>query len=741
MAVTVPAYAQEITTDDFSDGYYPEHYRVTLDDVTVSENTLVYVSDDETIYVAARDLDAWGLKRPLNSAFERDGLAYYGLQPDLNLAASYDVDTGSLLIIAPKTAFRGQPAPRPPSIPNERGAYLNYDLNADTSKYDLAVVTPGGEFETRYLSTATNGLEFHRERTRWLDRNPAGHSLLVLGESTADGGWLGFNTPFAGIHYASDFTGDPEFVAHGPPSVSGFATSPSLLELYIGNILELRRDVPQGPFTVNDLPQSAARADIVLVLTDQSGRRTTQVVRPAYEPNFLGRGYSEFALDAGIANENAGLQHQYYRGAVAQGKFRYGITDRLTGEVYAESILGANFADAGFDFSLGSAQSLGLRIGTGDRRRASEYRYELQRGKLRVNEDLRLDSASRPPIPGYDFGGAEENIAEKMQFGWSFSRQWAIRLDFNRFRSNTGSNTDTLSSKLTYRTGRFTINVSPFYDFVRSRTSANLNVVFQLASNHRVGLDSAVTATGQTSASLDWRKTSSPDDPVSMRVKISANRSQDRRVEFAEDFPWASASFIWQQQYGKSLYEPAIQGALAFVGWRPYPTPTIGEKESIGVLHLPGRYRNVRVTVNSEHAGTTDSTGTLVLRRLSTYRDNSVAIVTSDLPISVNITSPVHVVPPVPAPIVLPIAVSSAGGFSMRVVDESGTPLPPASFISFAGTDYPVGYDGRVFIPGAQPGTIALSAQSARGRCSVIVAVPASITQIPDLGTQICRVP
>lgn len=738
IAPALPAHAQEAVTDDFSDGYYPQHYRVSLDGVSVSDDSLVYVSDDETVYVSAADLDAWGLKRPLSSAFERDGRSYYGLQSDLNLAASYDNDTKELIIIADKSAFRGQPPPHPLSMSDEHGAFLNYELNRETSKYDFASVSPGGELQMRFLSTNQDGLEFHRGRTRWLHVNPAAHYVLGLGEATADGGWLGVNTPFAGIHYATDYSSDPEFAASGPPSVSGFATTPSLLEVYIDNVLELRRDVPQGPFTVRDLPQSAARADIVLVLTDQFGKRSTQVVRPAYAPDFLGRGLSEFVFDAGIGHGNAGLQHQYYRGVVAQGKFRFGITDRLTGELYAESVNGANFTDAGFDLSLGPAQTFGMRIGGGNKRHASEFRYEFEGGKLRVKEFLRLDSAAAQPMPDLDFENADERLAERTQLGWTFNRRWSAGLEFYRFRSNMGDNTRTVASKLTYRSGRVTVTASPFYDFVRARTSANLSVVFQLAPGQRAGLDSAVSATGQTTAALEVRKTASPGDPLAVRVKVSANRSQDRRFEIADDFSWGTASFLWQQQFGRSLYEPSIQGAFAFVGFRPYPTPLIEEKESIGVLHLPG-YRNVRVSVNSEGAGTTDSTGTLVLRRLSTYRDNTVTVTTADLPISVNVTSPVHVVPPMAAPLDIAIPVLSRGGFAMRVVDESGAPLPAASYLSAGTAKYPVGYDGRAFVSGVPAGPFSLSGQSARGVCTLTITVPATIAQIPDLGTQVCR--
>src|SRR5581483_9970847 len=96
----------------------------------------------------------------------------------------------------------------------------------------------------------------------------------------------------------------------------------------------------------------AAHADIVMVLTDASGKQTVQVARPSYEPEILGRGFSQFRIDAGVAHANLDSRGQYYGGAVAQSALAYGLTGNITANFLAESISGETFFGGGADILL-----------------------------------------------------------------------------------------------------------------------------------------------------------------------------------------------------------------------------------------------------------------------------------------------------------------------------------------------------------------------------------------------------
>jgi outer membrane usher protein len=735
-----PAYGQELQTSDLNDGVHIEHFRVVVNGVQIADDAAVYLGDDETVYVSEDDLAAWQLKRPPKLTFQRNGLAYYGLQTDAQLATSYDRGQHELEIVAPRSAFIGQAAAGPPNIAPGRGAFLNYTLMRQSGSYDLYLAGRTGVFRMRYLSTAgVDGLEFHRGQTNWFRLDPVRHTVLSIGEGTSGDNWLGTNASFAGIHFASEYTSDPNYLAHGTLSVSGSAEMPSLLEIFIDNILVLRVDVRQGPFTVRDLPASAAHSDIVMVLTDATGNKTIQIARPTVDADFVAKGRTIYAFDAGIGEHNGNLKNTFYRGGVFEGAIRTGLTNRITGEVFAESIAGENFIDAGADVRLGSDQTLGFRIGGGNKRHAGQYRLNLHRGKFQLSEQFAYSSLRAEPIEGLDLGDVAR-LSENTDFSVTFSRRWSMGLRLDRSRDNQGSNSSSGAMRISYQSeGGVRIDVSPLYDFTHHLMSGNMSLSFAVARDRRVTERSAVTQQNQASAALEYRKDSSdPNDPISYEAQVSANQSQDRNFSIRDEMPWSSGSFRFQQQNGTRIYEPEISGAIAFVGSRFYALRTISSSESFGVVHLPG-LKNVRVSVNSSLEGRTNSRGDLLLKRLSPWRDNTITVSEEDVPLNLNIRDPLHVFPASASPLDVTIPIVSRGGFIIEVVDESGAPLTPGSRLATAGTSYIVGYGGRSYITGVSSGSQQLTGSTATGACTVDVTVPAGLDDIPNLGRHVCR--
>ncbi|HTU69970.1 MAG TPA: fimbria/pilus outer membrane usher protein [Candidatus Baltobacteraceae bacterium] len=741
-----PVLAAEETTDAFDPAYTLERYRVSIDGVEVDPSAAVYMSTDEseTVYVSSKELDAWNLKRPREPAFERSGQQYFGLQTDLKLATSYDRTTHELEIVAPRTAFRGQPRPGKPPVTPGSGAFLNYDLRQDNQSYDFFAVNGAGVFQMKYISsTGADGLQFVRSVTRWYRLYPASHSLVTFGDNTNVPGWLGTGASFGGLHYATDYTSDPEYSASGPPMVSGFAASPSLLEVYVDNILELTRDVPQGPFTVNGLPASAANSQIVMVLTDRNGNKTVQVASPQYTSSPLPRGTSNFQFDSGVAHENVNQRGQYYRGLVADGTYRYGITNTIAGELYGESIKGEDFADGGADFSLGTSTTFGFRAGGGDLRHSSEYRFQTSIGGNVTFSDTYRFNSSTPLALGDDFDNAQSLISENSSLNVTLSQQWGLGFQFQRSRDNIGgSNQSSLSTDISYTQGILSLTISPYYDFITRQASANANVRLRLDANHRLTLTPSVTASGETGAGVEWSQDPTDDNPISMKLKLSANASQDRRFEIGDSLPWAVANFNWQQQKGvdgssNSINEEELQGAIATVGGGIFAIPTVNNDESFGVLQIPGA-QNVRVQVNGSPVGRTNTRGNLLLRNLSPYKLNEVIVDTADVPIWYNLADPIGVTPSKAAPVRLRARILSKGGATFTAVDARGIPLAAASDLVLGTERYPVGYGGSVYVPGIAPGRTNFTGVADGHPCTIDLVIPGNVNDIPNLGTVRC---
>src|SRR5581483_1760981 len=139
-------------------------------------------------------------------------------------------------IVAPPSAFVGRPPRRDLPFTPGSGSFFNYELQREQGQYAFTVGTPGGVIENRYISTyGRDNLEFHRASTRWYRFYPNQHFALQLGDARTDGGMLGEAAAFAGLHWATDFKTDPNFISYGHPSVSGVALAPSLLEVYVNN--------------------------------------------------------------------------------------------------------------------------------------------------------------------------------------------------------------------------------------------------------------------------------------------------------------------------------------------------------------------------------------------------------------------------------------------------------------------------------------------------------------------------
>lgn len=732
--------AQEVQVSDaFDKQYFAEQVSIDLNDVRVCESCRIYVTGDDGVYVSAADIDTWRLKRSNKPAFDRDGTRYFGLQGDLNLATSYDKDGHTLEIVAPAWAFRGQSKPRRQVTPGH-GTFLNYQLSRESNEYTFVTGAARGVLQVKYLSTTASGLEFHRGITRWLQLDTKRNRAVSIGEQTTDGGWLGTSAPFAGVGYLTDYSTDPEYVSHAPPTVSGVADAPSLLDVYADNILVLQRYVPAGPFTVYDLPATAAHSDIVLVLAGPTGAKTYEVARPQYDPNFLGRGHSTFRYDAGIAHQNVNLRGQFYRGLVAQGALRYGLTDRITTEVFGESINGTTFTDAGADVLLDSRNTLAFRIGGGNRRHAGEYRLDVRFGAIRFRTKIAYNSQKQEPLSNLDFGNVLAQISDTSGLEVPLTPDLQAAFELARIRTNTGSFQSTLSTRIEYRHGNFAATVAPQYDLITHLSSANVALTFRLRPDQSVTFDSAISTSGATSTGIELSKEpQDPADPLFARVKETYGESQARTAEISDSMSWGLGNLNWQHQSGKSIFEPRLTGALAFIGGGVDPMRYVNDGEAFGVVTALAE-SPIGVDVNASRVGTTNARGRLLLRGLSAYSENVVKLQTGKMPIWANVIDPVRIVPAKWSPVDVRIAIVSRGGLTLRAVDARGASLPAGSEVeSSDGTRFPVGYDGLTYITGLHAGVQHLRGVSEHGACTIDLTVPSNLDDIPDLGTQLCR--
>ncbi len=92
----------------------------------------------------------------------------------------------------------------------------------------------------------------------------------------------------------------PGFVTFPLPGISGEAALPSTVDLYVDNALRMRRQVPSGPFSIQDLPVTTGQGDARLVIRDILGREQV-ITQPFYATSrLLKQGLHDYSYELGL---------------------------------------------------------------------------------------------------------------------------------------------------------------------------------------------------------------------------------------------------------------------------------------------------------------------------------------------------------------------------------------------------------------------------------------------------------
>jgi outer membrane usher protein len=693
-----------IITPDLAARVHRETFSVTLNGVNVSERSTFYLSADGTVYAGAADLNAWDLKHPSEPSFTRDEVQYYGLQTLLRLAVSVRRPEERLEIIAPATAFIGGPERERGPFSQGGGAFMNYKLDRTLGEYDAFFTHNASGLELEYQSMqSSNSIAFARQLTHYYTMDVDNHRLFDIGEQQVDAPEVGESAKYVGVHIASEFGEDPLFVSHALPSVTGVATTPSVVEVYINNILQWREEVPAGPFVVRDLPPSAAFSDIVLVITDSSGRRTTQVVRPNIQRDLLRPGLTSYSLDAGWGEDTFSSGSPRYSAPIASTTIRHGVTPWLTLQAMGESMDGENFAAGGFQMRPGFGQQLTAWYGAGNLRQTGLINYQFSTGAFGFSERIRFNSETRPDE--FNPGGVFSRYSETSSLRLSMIPDVSIDLNLDRSVSNTSSPQAVYSIDTSYSHGWYTIRLRPSYDRYAHVVSATLELQQRIGDTHELRETLDRPAGQSAGTTLTYQKQQRDEnDPWAWEARIASGSSDLREVSLEDRMPWADAKVLAEDQNGMGNVETELNGSLQLVGGNLSATRVRYTETVVGLVRLPG-FPGVRISVNGSPAAYTNRRGNAVLTRLAALEENVISADLSGIPLAVGVKDPVRVEPLPATPVTIDLLEPQAQSFDIAVSGADGKPLASASHIvADTGAQFPIGYEGRAFLRGLAPG-------------------------------------
>ena len=325
-----------------------------------TQGTVVILRSDGRLFAGAQDLRRWRLRLPNNAPLTHYGEDFFALDVLAGLSYKFDESSQALTVQAPPSLFDATrlkgtvtnfSAPTPASL----GGFLNYDVSANPAQgrtttsglLELGGFAGWGAGQTHILARDLGGhVNVIRLDTTWTLDQPMQLASLRFGDAISGTSSWGGAVRFGGVQWATNFSTQPGFTSFPLPGMSGEAALPSTVELYVDNALRMSREVPSGPFSVQDLPVRTGQGDARLVVRDILGREQV-IIMPFYAtPRLLQQGLQDYSYELGFVRRNFGTDSNNYGRALAVGTHRLGITEQFTGEIHGEL--------------LGHQQTLGL---------------------------------------------------------------------------------------------------------------------------------------------------------------------------------------------------------------------------------------------------------------------------------------------------------------------------------------------------------------------------------------------
>ncbi len=718
------------------------------------ESALFLRDLNKHVWVAAKDLQRWRFRLPEMASQDYQGEAFYPLDGFGKITYHVDEAMQAISIDAPADLFLlttyNKATVSPIPIASSLGGFLNYDgaVQYGQQKLQLGALTEVGVFNSwgvGIMTLAGKDLSAARQLIRldntWTTDIPESMTSLRLGDTNSRAGQWGGAVHFGGIQWATNFTTQPRFIPFPTLAVTGEAVLPSTVDVFVNNALQMRTEVPVGPFSITNVPVLTGQGDARIVVKDLLGREQI-ITQPYYvTPQLLSQGIKAFSYETGLIRQNYGMASMNYGRAFATGTYRYGLSDQFTGEAHGEFLqaqqtLGGSgsylYPELGiFNLSVaGSHSDYGLSplVAASFQRQLKWLNFAVSTrlaGKHYTQIGLQTDTlapraissvsagVSFGPYGSLGFGYIQQNNRDKtdvnlatVSYNVSLGNIGALNLGY--LRSLNGESNDSLSLTFTTSLGE--------------RTSASLSGVDQ--QNNKL-------------ATLQVQQGIPRGNGMGYRV-IASEGSSERfgaAVNLQNDVGLYNAEVAYAG--GQTGYRGNISGGVAMMGLRPTFSRRL--TNSFAMVHVPG-IPNVRVYTDNQVVGVTDANGDVLIPQLRAYQRNPIRIEQADLPFDAQFSNLEHeAVPFFRSGYDVNFAIKRSRGALFTLLLADGKPVPSGALVQVIGQteEFPVALKGEVFITGMEADN-KLHATWQGQSCEFAVAYPEMEEPLPNLGTFTC---
>ncbi|HEX8191410.1 MAG TPA: fimbria/pilus outer membrane usher protein [Allosphingosinicella sp.] len=733
----------------------------TLLDVTVNgeasdEPAMLQRDSAGGLYASESQLREWRIRIPSAAPIIVDGENWYRIDNDPRLRAILSAADQTLAIEARPELFEGQSASLAidqafEMTPSGTGGFLNYDLFAEYSRGSLSMTgaLEAGAF-TRWgvgasgfvVRAGGGGRRLVRLDTNWTIDRPGSLSSVRIGDGVTSSGPGTSPLRFGGLQYSRNFATRPGFLTMPLPVVGGSAAVPSVVDVYVNNVLQGSREVRPGPFELTNLPVQSGGGTVQLVVRDMLGRQVRQEQTYYASSNLLRKGLHDFSYEIGFLREGFGVRSNDYRTAVASTSHRYGLTDSLTIEGHAQASRERQAAGAGLVFSL---FDLGILSGSATLSRSQRGTGAFVAGSFeRRTTGLSFGLRGEYATPRFAFIGMGEDDRTPRLSTQAFA-------DLPVFGGSVGVSLihrDRRTGEDESLAGVFAnvplIDNASIQFFARRAVAGNRQTV--LGAHIAVALGgrrSASASVEMAGGSLSHNLSVQDDAPagVGSGYRASTSMANGRRSMdsvYTYNAPLATIGVHASRAGGENGLRLSARGSLGMLGGRPFAARQLGA--SFARVQV-GDHEGVRVYADNQLVGVTGRNGSLVVPSLRAFDRNVISIDTSDLPLDVQIgETEVAVRPFARTGAVVRFAARRERGVLLQVSLEDGTALPAGAIVRADGNPemFVVASGGEIYLP-ALEGTAALEASWDGRTCRFRATVPETDDPQPRIAGLVCR--
>lgn len=750
---------------DDPSGWQPAAMAVSINGQSVSQGTVLMRDAAGNWYADVEDLDRWRLRLPPRASWRRlDGHRYAPLAALAGVRIRIDEAQAGLALEVPPEAFVGsrlqfgrQAAAAP--VRSGFGGFLNYDVlgqytdNAGAAVSGLmegGVFMPAGVFTTSALfeeSDARRSAPVRLDSTFTRDL-PGRLASLRIGDAISDAGGFGRSVRFGGIQYATDFALQPNLITFPLPSLSGAASLPSTVDVYVNGTRVGQRRVQPGPFAIPYIPVITGSGEVQLVVTDALGRQ--QVITQSFyaSAQLLKPGLDAFSLEAGAERLDYGADSAHYGPGFAAATVRHGFSDVFTGAVHAEALASQQTLGFSGAWQLPWNAVLTASAATSQHHRrfgalaALGVQHQGQRFNFGFNStytsadytELGADGAL--PLPRWQtVANVGTTVAGIGSLGAAFidrddrvfGRTSLVSASYSRNLFHLGFISVT-GTKAVDGSGGDSVFVN-FTVPLGTRTSASLGVQTQSPGQGQARQILATATVAQ-----------SPPAGPGWGYRASAAVGENGYGEAQADLNTTFGAYRFQinRFAGVTGYRAEASGSLATLGGRWFAARQI--PEAFALVEVPG-FPNVRVYEDNQFVGRTDADGDLLLSGLRAYQRNPISLDAEDLPLSASVDRlSLDAVPYRHAGVVVRFPVRHRRSATLRLVDGDGRPLPPNAEVRVNGrTVTVVGLNGEVFLEDLADHNRLVVRWDHQSCELTLDAPPPSGDPLPDLGVRTCQ--